>query len=104
MLDLTLYTPYIWEGLAEFKSRSSALLCTNIQIKKIYISPISWSTECAHILQQVTLEKNQGFHELIAADVGDVQAVRQLIETPGFLRHSQATSYENKKHFKSLLY
>ena len=30
--------------------------------------------------------------------MGDVQAVRQLIETPGFLRHSQATSYENKKN------
>ena len=30
--------------------------------------------------------------------MGDVQAVRQIIETPVFLRHSQATSYENKKN------
>ena len=93
-----LYTQDIWKGLAEFKSSSSALLCTHTQIQKIHTNAIFWSTECAHILQGATLvKKHQGFHELIAADVVDVEAVKRLIETRGFWRHPQATSYEKSE-------
>ena len=59
---------------------------------------------CPYSAAGNTGKKRKWVHELIAADVVDVQALRQLIEKRGCHFFDVIHGYENKKQIMSLLF